>query len=270
MMRRPVSDVQRGVSLIETGLVLVVMGVMLSAIMAGHNQSGGRTPAADAAAQDAVVAAVFAFAIRNNRLPCPDVDGDDLEDYDSNTGMCTASDLHSGGVPFKSLGLTYSSGVANTVGTKLVYGVYRAGADPQADLAQAVPRAVVGAGGSGAPDYTGLDALRQAVRNAAARPASNGEVYVTGDDAGAGAADCNNIVANAAFVVAYAGPTNADRTGGDFDGAHLPQGWSAAAPHWNAVRTNTCFVGPGKQATAMYDDVVRAVSFPELLGALSQ
>lgn len=259
----------RGVSMVEMAVVLTVSGVMLGLVMAGR-AGGGSAPASDAAAQDAVVSAVYAYAKRNFRLPCPDSDGDDLEDRDASTGQCTASDLHTGGVPYKTLGLTYSSSQADSVGTRLVYGVYRGAGALPTDLTQSGARSVPNSGASGVPDYTGLDALRQAVRNAAALPVGASQIYVAGDDAATGPANCSNVVTNLAFAVVYAGPGNADRSGGDFDGAHLTAGWSAGTPHWNGVRTSTCFIGPGKQVSATYDDVVRAVSFPEFLGALSQ
>lgn len=275
-MRFPSHRAQRGMSLLETSLVLVVAGVVLASVMVARNQGGESNTVSSTSAMDSVVAALFAYAQRNYRLPCPDVDGDDLED--AVDGVCLAAGTSAGGVPFKTLGLSLTSQFANGGGDKYVYGVYRAGGDPAADLTRNIERSLSTAAGvaaaaphpPGDASYQNLDDFRQGVLNAWQLPATSAEVYVTGDDAQAGAADCARLVANMAFVVAYAGPRNADQSGSDFDGAHLGAGWSAAPPRWQAVRANTCFVGPGKPASARYDDTVRAVSFSELLGALSQ
>lgn len=270
---------QRGMSVLEMALVLVVAGVLLASIMAARNQGGDKAPVSSMSALDGVVTALFAYAQRHYRLPCPDIDGDDLED--AVNGVCLAGDSTAGGVPFKTIGLALSSQLADGGGNRFVYGVYRdrAAADParNADLTLNAERTVDGAGTpephpAGHASYQNLDDFRQAVLNAWAMPATAADIFVTGDDAGAGAADCiaPRLVGNMAFIVAYAGIANADHAGSDFDGPHLAAGWSPAMPRWQALRTASCFAGPGKAVSARYDDLVRAVSFPELLGALSQ
>lgn len=259
----------RGFTLLEASLSVFAMGLILTAMMVAHNQgSQSQGDVADTAFMDKVLTQLFKFATRNNRLPCPDVNGDGFED--ATAGVCTA-DIKSGGVPYATLGIPLSSPVGTGLDRQFVYGVFRGAGNTATDLTLAAKRSAPSAIGGAADSYSNLNDFKQAVINASGLATATNEVYVTGNDASSGAADCSgNVVGNMAFVLAYAGTRNADEQGSDFDGAHLSQmGWSSST-HWTSVKANTCYVGPGKAASMSYDDQVRAVSFVELLGVLNR
>jgi hypothetical protein len=251
-------------------LMLVTAGVVLSANMVARNIDSQRNSVSDAAFMDAIVAGLLNYAKRNSRLPCPDVNGDGLED--AADGICSAAASASGGVPYLTLEMTGVGPLDNGIARNFVYGVYRGDADPAKDLTvnteRTVPPHV-----APHPSYRNVDDFKQALINAfsASQTVSPSSLYVTGNDYNSGASDCtNNRVANVAFVVAYAGDRNADATGGIFDGAHLAAANWPTDKKWDSIASNTCFVGPGKPISATYDDKVRAVSFLELIGVLSQ
>jgi type II secretory pathway pseudopilin PulG len=263
---------QRGFTLLEVALAVITMGVILVAIMVAHNQSATRVTAADAAFMDTAVSALFKYAKRNNRLPCPDLNGDGMED--AINGVCIDAATKAGGIPYLTIGMTLSQPVGTGLDRKFVYGVYRGGGDANKDLTRSYERSIP----PHVPpnvSYMNLDDFKQGVINAVAATTTvnASEIYVTGNDSNSGASDCsNNKLANVAFVVAFAGDRNADGIGSDFDGAHLVNmGWNwGGDTQWNSVKGNTCFVGPGKASTPTYDDQVRAVGFTELLGELSR
>jgi hypothetical protein len=228
---------------------------------------------ADEAVLDSAVSRLFAFARRNNRLPCPDVDGDGFEDRVN--GVCNVA-IKSGGIPFATLGMVLAGPIGTGVDRQFVYSVYRGAGDPKRDLTVAAERSVGAAGAAaahaqGSGSYLNLDDFKQALVNALAAGMEPLELYVTGNDADSGTADCTgNRIANMAFLIAYAGKRNADGAGGDFDGPNLPGGSWDATNKWAAARAAVCFAGPGKPNTPSYDDQVRAVSFTELLGVLNR
>ena len=261
---------QRGFTLLEAALVVLMMGVFLTTIMFARNQGASKATASEAAFMDSAVSALFKYAKRNNRLPCPDVNGDGLED--AANGVCTAGD-HTGGIPYLTLEIPLSSPVGTGLDRQFVYSVFRGGSAVEKDLTRSAERSVPP---HVAPhiSYANLDDFKQALINAstATRPTVDvSNLYVTGNDAGSGAADCSsNKVANVAFAVAFSGARNADQQGSDFDGPNLPNaGWDGTAK-WNSVKAITCFAGPGKPMTDRYDDQVRAVGFTELMGFLAQ
>ena len=263
---------QGGFTLLEAALVVAIMGMVLGAMMVGRNQSASKSTASEAVFMDSAITALFKYSKRNNRLPCPDVNGDGLEDRVS--GVCTA-DVHSGGVPYLTLEMPLSSPVGTGLDRQFVYSVFRGSNDAAKDLTLSAERSTPL---HVAPNisYANKDDFKQAVINANFATSSTvdaSNLYVTGNDSNSGAANCStNKVANMAFVVAFAGQLNADDAGSDFDGPNLPNGgWnSTTTAKWESVKTNTCFAGPGKPITAKYDDQIRAVSFIELMGFLAR
>lgn len=262
---------QGGFTLLETALVVVVMGVVLISIMVARNQSATRSTASEAAFMDTAVSSLFKFVKRNNRLPCPDSNGDGLED--ATAGVCTSTSASSGGIPYLTLEMALSSPVGTGLDRQYVYGVYRGGNVAAKDLTLSAERSLPIAHVAPNASFKNLDDFKQALINAAAasQPVDPANLYVTGNDVNSGTSDCStNQVANMAFVVAFAGARNADEEGSDFDGPNLlGVGWSDGTK-WASVANATCYAGPGKAITPRYDDQVRAVSFTELMGVLSR
>ena len=262
---------QRGFTLLEVALVVVVMGVVLTSIMVARNQNATRSTAAESAFMDTAVSSLFKFVKRNNRLPCPDSNGDGLED--ANAGVCT-SGASTGGIPYLTLEMTLASPVGTGLDKQFVYGVYRGGNVSAKDLTLNEERSLPTPHVAPNASYKNLDDFKQALINAAAasQTVQPSNLYVTGNDTNSGASNCtDNKVANMAFVVAFAGARNADEVGSDFDGPNLQGvgGWNDGTK-WASVANATCFAGPGKSITPLYDDQVRAVSFTELMGVLSR
>lgn len=114
----------RGFSLVELSVSLAVMGAMGLAVWRFLPLSRELAQGQPVALQQAQAQwAVEGFLMRSHRLPCPDTDGDGLEN-------CTGGMV--GQLAWRDLGLTQSFAV-------LRYGVYRAGSH---DLAQALERQI--------------------------------------------------------------------------------------------------------------------------------
>lgn len=260
---------QRGFTLLEAALVVVIMGLVLATVMVARNQSASKASAPESVFMDSAVTALFKYVKRNNRLPCPDVNGDGLEDGVG--GVCPGG-VHTGGVPYLTLEMPLSSPVGTGLDRQFVYSVFRGSTDSAKDLTLSFERSIPP---HVAPNisYASLDDFKQALINAAAASSAVdvSNLYVTGNDVDSGVANCSsNKVANVAFVIAFAGARSADDVGSDFDGPNLPNGGWSDSTRWNSVNANTCFAGPGKPITARYDDQVRAVSFTELMGFLAR
>jgi hypothetical protein len=257
---------QRGVTLLEVALGVMSVGIILTLVFVARPSDRGSGLDIEGELQlDRIVVALQEFATRNHRLPCPDTNLDGLED-----ASCTAA-VKTGGVPFATLGIALSAPVGQGSDLRYAYSVYRGGGDLASDLTVVAERSLPVPHASAHASYQNLDDFRQALinaRNATRTTVNAAEVHVTGNGAQSGPADCNtHRIANMAFVVAYAGQTNADASGGLFDGPHLV-GRVDGSP-WSAHQTWTCFAGPGLK-TPSYDDQVRAIGFYELLGMLSQ
>lgn len=250
----------------EMALVVLAMGIVLTTLMITTERAGGDTPVAQEALMDSAASRLFDFARRNARLPCPDVNGDGYED--GTEGICTA-DIKSGGIPYATIGMGLSGPVGTGVDRQFVYSINRGGGNSGRDLTRAAERSLPALDPVGSSSYMNLDDFKQAVINALAAGLEGGETYVTGNDVDSGLSDCSRPLANMAFVLAHAGPRNADGAGGDFDGVNPAGGWTSGTK-WAAVKSAVCFAGPGKPNTPTYDDQVRAVSFTELLGVLNR
>jgi hypothetical protein len=262
---------QRGFTMLEAALSVTIMGALMIAMMVSRKlDTSGGANASDVTFRDSVVTALYNFAKRNHRLPCPDVNGDGFEDVVA--GVCNSA-IKSGGVPYYTLGMTLSGPLGTGIDRLLVYSVYRGSGVVARDLTMSAERSLPTPHVAPNVSFDNVDDLKQALINAgaASSPVVATEVYVTGNDTDSGVSDCSaNKVANMAFVVAFAGSLNADGAGSEFDGAHLVGvGWDATTK-WSSVQANTCFVGPGKPVSPTYDDQVRAISFAELIGVLSR
>ncbi len=119
---------KKGFTLIEMALVIMVIGIIVSAvtsIVPEFIQSGKIKKTQ--AIVDKNIYAIEGYLAANGRCPCPDTDGDGLEDRnDQGTGdvtddTCGASDIYEGDLPYRTIGL--SSG-QDSWGTALRYAVY--------------------------------------------------------------------------------------------------------------------------------------------------
>lgn len=165
--------------------------------------------------------AVLGFAMRSHRLPCPDVDGDGLED-------CDAANVQ-GELPLRSLGLATP--------VRLRYGVYRAAsvsAVVDADLATAQQRYTpVLPPVASVTVLNGLD-ICLALRTAAAAPSG---LTVGG--------------VPAAFAVAHPGELDADGDGNSYDGLNTT-GFALPGTAQSAVYDDRVIaVGLGELATRL-------------------
>jgi len=229
------SAAQRGYSLLELVLVVVVMGIIAALAISITPRVAdlfkGRSQAGLLATLDEAMAG---YALLHSRLPCPDNDGDGMED-------CAGPAV--GGVPYRSMGL--AAPAENARGLPLRYAVYRkADATPaqDADLAVLKNRYVPLLPGSPAFNtLNGLD-LCLALRSASRSPGGGTFTHV-----GVG-------VLNVAYVIADPGALDADQVNGVFDGLNAAGGVGFAQPD---------------QAQGLgYDDAVRAVGFNALASRL--
>jgi len=111
---------QQGFTLIEIALVMIIIGVIVSAITSIVPEfiQSGKIRKSKAIVEKNMYA-IEGYLAANGRCPCPDADGDGLEDRDG-TDNCTSNKCE-GDIPYRTLGL--SSGGDNW-GTTLRYAVY--------------------------------------------------------------------------------------------------------------------------------------------------
>jgi prepilin-type N-terminal cleavage/methylation domain-containing protein len=120
---------KKGFTLIEMALVIMVIGIIVSAvtsIVPEFIQSGKIKKTQ--AIVDKNIYAIEGYLAANGRCPCPDTDGDGLEDRDDQStpgnatdDTCGAGDIYEGGLPYRTIGL--SSG-QDSWGSALRYAVY--------------------------------------------------------------------------------------------------------------------------------------------------
>lgn len=235
---------QRGFTLLELAVSLVVAGLLI-AIGAWTAPWLNERPARDKARQviNEASQAVLAFSRTHYRLPCPDTNGDGLEDC----GGATAS----GAVPWETLLL--SAPVLDTAHQSLIYAAYRS---PNATLALDADLVILKNridDFDNPPVTYNMCDFCQALRNAV--PAASGAGLAStstriDSGGGCGAGEVNNQ----AFVLASTGFE--DRGGGGL------------ADEDNADGFANCFSSPLRGRDADYDDIVAAVGFTKLIGEL--
>lgn len=234
-----------GVTLVELAVVLSIIGLLSVAVSASYTDIAQQS-AMTAAKADAEAArqAVRAFALRNKRLPCPDLSDEGDASREGLAGSCPA-DAQVGWLPYESLGLTRPDR-----DLRLRYAVSR---NPTADL--------VAPATTGSVDLDGTARFRAALAAAARLPEGTDRPFLTGVGTSGSPEDCAIVQSNPAF--ALIAPVS-DRDGDGptpvgFDGVN--EAMASAEAH--------CIAAPSRRADARYDDVVVAESASALLGWLA-
>lgn len=225
---------QRGFSLLELSVAVLVIGVMAgSAYVAYGDRAGGRSAFQSLARGEQLSQAIRTFALHHHRLPCPDTSG---EGHEGDAGGTCPAGVEMGWVPYASLGLDRPAPSAREI-----YAVYRnaaQGADLVAPAAAPVRN----------------DLIRSLVA-AAAQPTGTSHVFVTGEGNRTGPENCgSNAVMHPAFAVVIPN-ADADGDGQMFDGVH------AGLP-----ASGLCLASPRSPARNGYDDAVAVTGLSTLIG----
>jgi len=126
----------RGFTLMEVAVSLLVLGVVVGGVASmlarTYPPGGGRAGIGRLGEPDAVLIeqALMGFLHAHHRLPCPDADGDGIEDCDVTAG----TPISAGRLPVMTLELSWPQ----ETGGSVAYGVYR-GASDDVDLTVAKP-----------------------------------------------------------------------------------------------------------------------------------
>lgn len=103
---------QFGFTLIEVAIVMVIIGFMLASLLGPLGNRMEQSKIEQTSKQiDDILEAIYGFAVINGRLPCPDIDGDGLED------TCSAGTNETGEVPWITLGTTQFDAWGNNPAT---------------------------------------------------------------------------------------------------------------------------------------------------------
>lgn len=254
---RSANGAQRGFTLVELALVLLVLGIATWAVAGSYANIGAMTERDLARAHGQTMQnALRSFALTNGRLPCPDSvaigTGNSGWETLSAAGVCAVATTETGMLPYKSLGLDLPDSRL-----RAAYGVYR-NATANADLTSLAERTDIPTLVTSRLDAKDLIAALNFAGVSATTP-SAAHLYLTGDGQALGAMDCAaNIRSNQAFVLIIP-LRNRDGADNEFDGIH-----SAFA---NGV--SVCASAPGTPFGLLTDDVVVAESFTTLSGWLA-
>lgn len=229
MMRR----MHGGFSMLELAIALFVLGFMFAALpllLSTLNSQQSVDPAGEAT--EAGIHALVGFVVQQDRLPCPDQDGDGYEDCD---------DSRSGGFPYMTVGL--GRPLVNDNGFALHYGVYQSTAVPLVELQSGYMPSLLE--GTTSTETNALD-FCQGLRLGLSAGAVATEIGVS-------SLDGNNRI-NPAFLLVDPGAADADGDGSLFDGSNTG---------------GLTFESSEKGQTDSYDDEVVVMGFAELAARLA-
>lgn len=249
-----------GFTLIEMAIVLVVIGIILSAVQGFYRNSIETTEFVKIQSQlESINQALVTYALQNKRLPCADTDGNGYEA--SGTGSCGTGVMNqTGAVPYKTLGMNQmASTQAQLSKRNIVYGVYRNGngtAAIDADLTDNKERT---GDLPGSQFYQNNFDLIKALSTANGATKSNSFIYTTGVAGNENCASFNN--GNFAYILTSAGIEDSNNDGNVFDGVNT-------GLRLNGTGTN-CFASTLKRKNNQYDDVVLVMNFQSLIGRLN-
>lgn len=237
---------EKGFSLLELAVVLVIIGVLTSATVfffQQHDEVPLLQTETEKGSLRALENALHGFIYANNRLPCPDTNGDGLEN-------CTA-DI--GTVPERTLGL--AGPAINSSRIPYRYGVFRKAntLTPAEDMDLAVAKdrflpLLPVAGSVKVALETPLNQINgidfcQALRTAAISGNDTAEVHVSS----------GGIWNNVAYVLVDPGQRDASGDGNLLDGINgTGTGWELSS----------------RAQSSVYDDTVRAADFDHLFTRL--
>lgn len=241
-----------GFSLVELAVVVGVLGLLaMTALSAFDNLGQARRHNAARAHAEAARQALYAFALRNKRLPCPDLSANGDTGFEGSNGSCAAS-ANVGWLPYASLGLDVP-----VRGERLRYGVHRGttATDLVAPLRESADQPDLEyAGGFGS-------ALSRMAAGTATAPLASQPHYVSdGTPTQCGTGGAGSRVVNPAFVLVA--PVGA-RDGGTGDA-----GFDGANNRAFAQGNGKCVTPPDYPGDERYDDLVVAESATALLGWL--
>ena len=237
LVNRNKTKCQKGFSLVELSIVLVIIGVIGFFSIKFISQIGTQT-LDEKFKSDLQIAdsAIIGFIIANNRLPCPDTTGTGLEN-------CAVTNRQ-GGLPVKTLGI--ESSIQKKRGGLIRYGVYRSSNISPAsdiDLAANIDRYEPRLPNlENSAQNNGLDfcfALKIASR---LTTSDNNQLNI------------GSLGINVAYVIADSGAIDANNDGVLFDGTN---------------GAGIKFEKPHKSHSNNYDDNIQAVGFNELAGRLN-
>ena len=229
----------KGYSLVELSIVLVVIGLLGFVSIKFLSQIGTQT-LNQKFKNDLQTAdyAIIGFIYANNRLPCPDISGNGVEE-------CAIAN-RSGFLPVKSLGI--ESTIQKKRGGSIRYGVYRKAnvtLKDDTDLAQLKDRYEPFLPNSETSAVSnGLD-LCQALKTAGLAVTDATQLNIETD---------SGISINLAYAIADSGTIDANNDGNLFDGTNA---------------TGIKFEQPSKSKLNNYDDNVLGVGINELSGRIN-
>ena len=228
----------KGFTLLELSIYLIVIGIMTVALSGSFSQlqdAGNRDKTKIILKKSEI--AITNFALGNNRLPCPDTNSDGRED-------CGAGSI--GKIPFQTIELGGQALDAN--GMPITYSVYR-NSSSNADLGTLIElkNAINGLNILDKLDF--CEALSNG-QNAT----KNMNLLSVSTNTLASATSCQNgSFINIAFILASGGNEDADHATplNRFD-------------QENSTNPALCFASPQKAISAQYDDLMTSISFSKL------
>lgn len=245
---------QRGFSLVEGAIALLILGLLAGLLLAyGKNTLQTQTTLIERDLMSRAEDALTGYVQANFRLPCPAANNNGQEDCASNAPI--------GLLPWRTLG------IADSRAGRIRYGLYRKAHDDawkDADLGTLRDRFQALVATVESPPTAALTTLGNSnsldfctALNRATTTATDSSLLHTVETAADGSPlDASRH--NLAFALALPGALDTDGDGDAYDGQQHSQS-----------KTNPVFDVPNRPRSHNYDDEVRTMSFDGLFGLLS-